>query len=234
MSNNKCKHCRIASLCIPAKLDKKTLKQLDHLEFKSRLLKPGEHLCHQGEHTDKLYAINSGLLKSYTTKKDGQEYVMGFHLPPDLFGWEGIDDKQLTVSVVAIEHSNICEIPIGRITDYIKEIPGLEKQLFHLVSRRIHKDNQALLRTSAEQRVSNFLLQLTANYTQLGFPYYMCKILMTHQDIANYLRIAPETISRIFKSLQNRGLIQVTRKAIYLTDLDTLKQIAQYDGEFVC
>ena len=60
----------------------------------------------------------------------------------------------------------------------------------------------------------------------MGFPYYMCKLIMTHQDIANYLRIAPATISRILHQMQKKGLIVLKKKDIYLNDIDKLNDIA--------
>ena len=225
-TSNKCKHCRISHLCLPARLNKKRIKQLPQLNFKHCLLKPGQHLFRQGEKLDHLYAIRSGILKSYTIQEDGREYVMGFHLPPDLFGWEGIDSNQLSVSVVALDSSNVCQIPLTQLETLLREIPELEAQLLQLVSKRIKNDNLAQLRTSSEQRVASFILHLISHYTLLGYPYYFCKLLMTHQDIANYLRIAPETISRTFHTLQSKGLINLSKKTIYVNDLKKLKEIA--------
>lgn len=226
-TNNKCKSCRISDRCLPGQIDKKILKQLPQLSFKSHILEPGQHLFRQGDLLDCLYTIRSGLLKSYTIQEDGREYTMGFHLPPDLFGWEAIDKNQLSVSVIAIESSNICEIPINQLDDLFREIPKISSQMLQLVSQRIHHDNTAMLRASAEQRVAHFLLQLANRYTQLGYPYYLCKLMMTHQDIANYLRIAPETISRIFHSFKAKGMITISRKSIYLNEMEKLEAIAR-------
>lgn len=226
-TRNKCKHCSVAEICLPAKLKKSSSKLINRLDLKARILKPGEHLFRQGDLINCLYAIRSGILKSYTTLEDGREYIMGFHLPPDLFGWEAIDQNQLSVSVIALDYSNICEIPLEQLEQLTREIPEITTQLLQMVSQRIRNDNVALLRASAEQRVAKFILELNSHYTALGFPYYLCKLTMTHQDIANYLRIAPETISRTFHNLQEKGIIGISRKDIYLNDMNQLKKIAQ-------
>lgn len=227
--SNKCRYCRIAGLCLPAKIDKKSLKKINNLNFNSRVLKPGDYLCRQGELSKHLYALRSGLLKSVTTKSDGQEYIMGFHSPPELFGWESIDEGQKSVSIIALDHSNICEIPVDKITELTQGIPEIERQIFALVSKRIRRDNFNLLRNSAEQRVASFLLQLCEHNTLLGYPYHMCRLKMTHQDIANYLRIAPETISRTFKTLQKKKLLKVVRKKVFLSDIDALRALAEFE-----
>ncbi len=230
--SNKCKYCRLSTLCLPAQVDQQQLKKISELKFNSRVLKPGEYLCRQGELTKNLYALRSGLLKSFTTKADGQEYIMGFHSSPEMFGWEGIDPSQKSLSIIALDHSNVCEIPLEKLATLSGLIPGLEMQVLHLVSQRIRRDNFNLLRTSAEQRVASFLLQLSEHNSLLGYPFYLCKLTMTHQDIANYLRIAPETISRTFRMLQKKGLIKAIRKKVFINDIDGLKRIAEFDIDY--
>ncbi len=226
-TENKCRDCRMASQCLPSKLSSDTLKKIPSLDFKAHVLEPGEHLIRQGEASHCLFAIRAGVLKSYTTLDNGREFVMGFHLPPDLFGWEAIDQQQRTVSIVALDYSNVCEIPISALNALYKEAPEIQSQLLQLVARRIAQDNLALMRSTAEQRVADFILQLSKHYAELGQSYELCNLLMTHQDIANYLRITPETVSRMLHSLQKKGIINVKRRSIYLNDINRLKEVAQ-------
>ena len=226
---NKCKRCRIANLCLPAKLNKSQLKTYDQLRFKSRTLIPGEILCHQGERQDHLYAIRSGVLKSFTTQSDGKDIVMAFHLPPDIFGWEGIDEEHRSTTIVALEYCNVCEIPLQQWEQLTIEIPGLSLQLLQLVSQKFHLDNQKMLKTLVEQRVANFLLRLMSFYRRLGYPHYLCKLPMSYRDIANYLRIAPETITRTFKLLQKKEIIRLSRSSkhkLYIKNFDRLRSVA--------
>jgi len=228
-TTNKCRRCRISHLCITANIDKTKLKTLDQLHFTSHTLNPGDVLCQQGQLQNHLYAVRSGVLKSMLIKPDGKEFVMGFHLPPDIFGWEGINEKHLSTTIVALEHCNVCEIPLDQWEKLVGEIPGLGVQLLRMVSQKVRFDNYKVLKTTAEQRVANFLLQLTMFYRKLGYPEYLCKLPMTHQDIANYLRIAPETISRTFRQLQTKEVIRLSKSSkrkIYIKDFVKLKAIA--------
>ena len=134
---------------------------------------------------------------------------MHFHFPPELFGWEGIDDEQLSFSTVALDYTNVCEIPLDQLKLLVARHPAIQMQLFKLINRTIRNNNIAMLKLSAEQKVTTFILSLSKHFHSLGYPPYLCQLTMTHQDIANYLRIAPETISRILHGLQNKGLINV-------------------------
>ena len=223
-----CQHCPHATYCLPSQVPHTPIL-LNDFQFPSRALKRGEHLCYQGEHLKNLYIIRAGLLKSTITKKNGEEYIMGFYFPPDLFGWEGIDETHRSIAITAIDQSNICVIPTEKMFSLTQQIPTLGTQLLKMISHRIHQDNIALLRTSAHQRVATFLLQLTLRYQQMGFAKNHCHLLMTHQDIANYLRITPNTISRIFHAWQKKKLIQIERHLIYLLDIPNIVMIAEMD-----
>lgn len=215
---NDCQRCAHAPTCLG----------LAALQFPSRLLKRGEHLCYQGQSSQNLYIVRSGILKSYFTKSNGEEFVMGFYLPPDLFGWESISESRHSISIAALDQSNICVVPAEKMFTLTQKNNALGTQLLRMVSRRIHQDNVALLRTTAQQRVTTFLLQLQLRYHQLGFPKQSLQLMMTHQEIANYLRITPCTISRIFHQLQQQKIIHIEKNhVIHLLDMATMQGMAE-------
>lgn len=215
--HNECQHCSRAAVCLG----------FNAFQFSARILKRGEHLCYQGQQSQNLYILRSGVLKSYLTKVNGEEFVMGFYFPPDLFGWEGIDESHRSVSITALEQSNICVIPTEKMFALTQKIPSLGTQLLRMVSRRIQQDNTALLRTTAQQRVATFLLQLELRYQQLGFPKYTLQLTMAHQDIANYLRITPSTISRILHELQGEKIIIIKKQSVQLLNIAAIRLMAE-------
>lgn len=225
---NTCHSCTHASICLPSSRSRFNQPNLlDALQFSSRILKRGEHLCYQGQHSDSLYIVRAGILKSSFTKQNGEEFVIGFYLPPDLFGWEGIDESHRSVSITALDQCNICIIPTEKMFLLTQQMPTLGGQLLQMVSRRIQQDNTALLRTSAQQRVATFLLQLASRYQKMGFPKHSLQLVMTHQDIANYLHITPSTISRIFHELEHKKIIKIVKQGVKLLDTPTLYVIAE-------
>ena len=112
MSKNLCANCQLNNFCITANLNQKNLRLTDDLSFNAKILSPGEHLIRQGEYLTHVYTVRSGCLKSYTVKENGDEYVMGFNFPAQLLGLDAFSKKKSLVSIVALEQSNICEIPI--------------------------------------------------------------------------------------------------------------------------
>lgn len=227
MTINACQHCAQATTCLlkQTPLSNDTIESL--FRFQSRLLKKGEYLCYQGQKSENLYIVRSGMLKSTIIKPNGEAFIMGFYLPPDLFGFEGMDEEHKSVGITALEQSNICIIPADKMQALTQKAPDLTLQLMRMISRRIHQDNIALLRTTADQRVATFLLQFAARYQQLGFSHDAINLAMTHQDLANYLRMTANTISRIFHDWQAKKLIDIRKHMIYLLDVANIRLLAE-------
>lgn len=224
---NACQACVQAPYCLLDRNQLPTETIAQRFQFPARILKKGEHLCYQGQQSENLYIVRTGILKSYITKANGEEFVMGFYFPPDLFGFEGIDEDFQSVSITALEYTNICIIPAKKMQQLVQSSPSLNMQLLRMASRRIHQDNIALLRTSAQQRVATFLLQLAARHAQQGISHNAINLSMTHQDIANYLRMTANTISRIFHEWQEKQLIEIQKHMIFLRDLTNITLIAE-------
>jgi CRP/FNR family transcriptional regulator len=206
-------------------MKKNALKNLEDLSFKARILSPSEHLCRQGDNLQSLFIIRSGLLKSYSIKENGDEFIMGFHFPAQILGWEIFNEGKSKISICAVEESNVCEIPLEQFKALIKSEPEIEWKIFELISKQIQAANEVLLRTSAEQRVAHFLMDLSKQHILQKSPSHVCKTSMTHHDMANYLHIAPETISRIFRRLQNNKIIKVNKKEIMIYDFEKLQNL---------
>lgn len=207
-------------------MDKRLLRSIEHLKFNAKILKPGEHLFRQGEYLSSVYTVRSGSLKSYTIKENGDEYVMGFNFPAQILGLDAFSKKKSLNSLIALEQSNICEISIDHFKQIVQSNPDIQQQIFHLIAKKINVSNEILLRTTATQRVAKFMLNLSKHYTRQGYPYYLIKTVMTHHDIANYLRIAPETLSRLLRKMQQDKIIRVNKRNIYLNEITELQAMS--------
>ncbi len=227
---NYCQQCRMAAFCIPASIDKK--KQKDPLfQFMSRTLKPGESLTHQGEHHEHLFALRQGALKSITTKHNGDEFIMQFHLAPDIFGWEATDPEQKSFQIQALEHSNVCIVPLKKLSEIATAFPEFQQSMLTLIHPRLRRQNEVALRTSAEQRVASFLFDLSKHYAKTGLTHLSCHLPMSRQELANYLRLTPETISRTFKALEKKQIIKVSRNKVQLRNISQLTLLAEAGPE---
>jgi CRP/FNR family transcriptional regulator len=97
------------------------------------------------------------------------------------------------------------------------------------MSREMHDDQVLLMllgKRSADERLAAFLLNLSERYGQRGYSPVEYNLSMSRHDIANYLGLAVETISRWFSRLQDSGIVAVRARNVRLLDLERLRALA--------
>lgn len=227
-SAESCASCRLNELCLPIALNKSEIHQLDAIVERNRPLRKGDHLYRQNDEFKSVYAVRSGSFKSYFLSDNGQSRVTGFYLPGEILGMDGIAGQMYTNSASALEHSSICEIPFSQLEKLSQELPNLQHHFFSIMGNEIAKDQQVhtlLSSFSAKERTASFLLGLSSRYARVSLSPTRFLLSMTRGDIAEYLGMTVETVSRIFTSLQKKGLISVKNREIELLDIDSLRAI---------
>lgn len=227
-ANTSCTSCRLNALCLPLALNKSEIHQLDAIVERNRPYTKGEHVYRQSDEFNSVYAVRSGSFKSYLVSDSGLGRVTGFFLPGEIFGMDGISSKQYASSTAALEHSSICEIPFSQLERLSQELPNLQHHFFAIMGDEIAKDQQIhtlLSSYTAEERTASFLLGLSTRYARVSLSPSRFLLSMTRGDIGEYLGLTVETVSRIFTSLQKKGLISVSNREIELLDIDGLRSI---------
>jgi CRP/FNR family transcriptional regulator len=224
-----CGECSLHDLCLPVGISQSDMERLEQIIKRKRPIQKNDFLFHSGDSLNSLYAIRSGSVKTFSLTDDGQEQILGFHLPGELLGLDAIHDQVHHCSGRALETTSICEVPFEELEELASHIPGLQQQLFRLMSKELQSDESFMMvlgKKTSEERLSNFLLNLSMRFKQRGFSGSEFNLSMSRNDIANYLGLAVETVSRLFTRFQNAGLIEVNRKLITITDMDGLKALA--------
>ena len=106
------------------------------------------------------------------------------------------------------------------------QLPGVQQTLFRLLSRDIGTASLLAGDWSADERMAAFLMGLSRRLEARGFSARRFQLTMGRADIANYLRLAPETVSRVLKRFQDDGLIRVDRREVELLAPDALVAVA--------
>ncbi|GGB89961.1 transcriptional activator protein anr [Marinobacterium zhoushanense] len=224
-----CSTCSLSSLCLPVSLNMTEMERLDDIIEKSRPLKKGEHLFHQGESFSSVYAVRAGTIKSYTLTNEGEEQITGFYFPGELVGMSGVDGVTYPVSAKVLETTTVCEIPFERLDDLAGQMPELRRQMLRTMGKELRDDQQMMMllsKKNAEQRVATFLIKLSTRFRARGYSASQFRLSMSRNEIGNYLGLAVETVSRIFTRFQAMSLIRVDGKEIELVSLSDLYDLA--------
>ncbi len=224
----------MAELCLPRALSPDDMRQFETMVDQRPAMARGNFLYQTGDVCDRLYAVKSGSFKTMISASDGEDQITGFYLPGELFGFDGLADNH-SCSAIALEHSYVCELPLTSIDLLVAKIPNLRRELDRLMAREITADQSMLLqlsRRTAEQRLAAFLVSLSTRFRQRGFSGTEFRLSMSRHDIANYLGLAAETVSRLFKRLKQHHLAFVNGRTIIIHDFEALhRQIHGSGGQ---
>ncbi len=221
-----CSTCAFSQACLSEGMDKTALMDLHVLVEHVGPLHAGDHVFREGDPFEAIAAVRAGTVKTYVVDRDGHEQVLGFHLPGEVIGLNGIDGDRYPCNAVALDTVMLCRFSFPRISVLAARLPGLQQHLFRLMSRDIGRASLLAGDYSADQRMAAFLVGLSRRLAARGFSPDRFQLTMARTDIANYLRLAPETVSRVFKRFQDEGLIQVDRRELELLERTKLETLA--------
>jgi CRP/FNR family transcriptional regulator len=221
-----CSTCAFSESCLSQGMDKAALGDLHVLVDHVGPFHEGEHIFREGDPFTAIAAVRAGTVKTYVVDPDGQEHVLGFFLPGEVIGLNAISQDTYPCNAVALDTTVLCKFSFPKMAMLATRMPGLQAQLFRLLSQDIGKAALLSGDFSADQRMAAFLVSLSRRFASRGFSATRLHLTMTRTDIASYLRLAPETVSRVLRRLQADGLIAVERRELQIADPDRLETLA--------
>jgi len=179
-----------------------------------------------GDRFGAIFAIQSGFFKRTAVLNEGDERITGLYLPGDILGVEGISSYEHPCNAVALETGEVCIIPFVTLEDLAHQVPAVQRGLHRALSRQIARDHtflMSLLSLSSEGRLAAFLLNLSERFTEDGRPPGELRIPLARADIAGFLGLGEETVSRRFSALRRKGLIRVHGRTVQILEPEGLR-----------
>jgi len=223
-----CRNCSVNELCLPAPLHGDDLDRLVGM-LTSGDYERGRHVFNIGDRCRNLYVVQKGSLKSWVTTLHGHVQVLGFHLPGEIIGLDGLDSLRHQSTVEPLEHSVICRLPYEDLENVAARIPSLHRQLLRVISREIIIEHEHIMMMSSRpaiERVALFLQVLAQRRTLRGHPPRLLELSMSRADLANYLALASETVSRMLTTLQTRNFIRLSHRKLEILDPYGLAEVS--------
>ncbi|MFB9069433.1 helix-turn-helix domain-containing protein [Pseudofulvimonas gallinarii] len=221
-----CSTCAFSAACLDQGYDKAALGDLHCLVEHVGPYHEGDVIFREGDPFTAIAAVRAGTVKTYVIDNHGDEHVLGFFLPGEVIGLNAIHPARYPCNAVAMDTVALCRFSFPQMALLATRMPGLQHQLFRLLSEDIGKAALVAGDYSADERVSAFLLTVSRRLAARGLSGRRFHLSMTRSDIGNYLRLAPETVSRVLRRLQNDGILAVERRELEILDLDLLTALA--------
>lgn len=221
-----CTTCVFGRLCLPDGYDKRALADLHCLIEHVGPFHAGDEVFRTGEAFNAIYSVRAGLVKTYVLDDKGREQVLGFYTPGELVGLNAIYPARYPCNAVAVDTVMLCRFSFPAMATLATRIPSIQETLFRLISRDIGTATLGKGDYSAEERLAAFLVNWSERLSSRGYSARRFVLPMQRTDIANYLSLAPETVSRVIRRMTDEGLIEIDRREVELRDRPALERLA--------
>lgn len=227
-ANNTCAKCSSKLRCLPSGLDERGLAQLDRIIGKRHWVERNELLVRVGEPFHCLYIIHGGQFKTFRDNAHGKQHVMGFHMAGEILGMNAISTGIHDSNAMAFEDSEVCEVPFAQLQILCASIPALQQHFHRILSEEINRDQRVMrfLGSSAELRFATFLLDLSNRFAARGYSRHDFTVLMSREDIGNYIGLTMESVSRLMSKFRRQGWISTDGKDLHILDHAAIAALA--------
>jgi CRP/FNR family nitrogen fixation transcriptional regulator len=200
------------------------LKSLDQLAVMT-LCHRGQEICSQGRPADHWYCVISGAARRCIIRLDGRRQIVDLLLPGDVFGFTSGEEYDYTVEAVA-EGTVVASYPRRRVEMLADADPQLAREIrkiAFLALARLQTQLLILGRITALEKVGSFILEMATRLSAergntVALP-------MSRYDIADYLAVSVETVSRALTDLKQRGVIKFSgTRIVRIIDRDALEE----------
>lgn len=227
---HQCDQCMVSSLCLSRGLNREDRAAFKEIVSGSRIARRNEAISQQGQPLKTLMVVRSGSVKRVMHSPNGEQHLLSFHLPGHVIGFDAMASGIHPAMTIALETSSLCLLPVRALESLCSRNPAIQQRVMQASALCIiegHERARLLSRRAAEQRIAGFLMLLARHQGARRLNAQSFDLPMARQDIANYLCLAFETVSRVLTGLAAAGVIEVHNRSLNIVDPVRLAEIAE-------
>src|ERR1700754_703223 len=224
-STNSCEDCSVRLFSVCGALESSELEELDKIS-QHRAFAAKTVLFAQDALAGAVFNVTEGIVRLHKSLPDGRRQIVGFALPGDFLGLALMD--RYSVAAEAVTEVRACRFVRSAFLAYVDQRPHLLRRLHEFAGHELSlaQDQMLLLgRRTAEEKVAAFLLNLQARYSRIGALSVNVPLPMSRQDIADYLGLTFETVSRTLTKLAREKALVVVPDGVRLLSTEKLEQL---------
>lgn len=228
--NEGCSSCSLRKTCIPSNFNARQVMQFEHLVKGKRRVACHASLYRKHDKLGMLYVVRFGQFKLLAGGLVSEQTVVGFHMPGDLVGLDAIATGRHNFRLMALEDSEVCEIPFSAMTELMGAEPSMQTHVLQRMSEALsHEYRRSFLLATAsiDERFASFLLRLGEKYARFGYSDKSFRLSMSRGDIGNFLGTTVESISRMVARFNRQGAVSIRGRMVELRDLPFLQAVGR-------
>lgn len=223
-----CESCGLWRICFPGRATASTGRPARRVRIRKLRFASGKALYRHGDEVESFYMIRSGCIKEIDESAHGRSSVINFVLPGEMLSLQSLGKARAATTSIAVVPSFVCCVPWAGFNRLCADSPRVANEFMRLIARTGAQAREllTLIRDrDAIERVAGFLLNLSGRLQVRGVRGREFRLSMNRDDIAGYLGLRSETVSRCFTELGRRGLIAVHAKRVQLVQPAELRRV---------
>lgn len=230
-----CGRCGSRQRGVCSVLDEDQLTTLSDVSSDSHL-KSGEEVFLEGNQVDDIVVVKHGAVAVYRLMEDGRRSIARFMFDGDILGVALEGDASQTVR--ALNDTVLCRLPRSRFMSSLEDSSDMSTQMVTMMSSELKIAQEQLLalgRKTAAERLAGFFIWLSFKAAMREGNQFILTLPMSRTDIADYLGLTIETVSRTFAKFRREGLIELKgTQTVHVRDVDSLAEVAGLDDLTAC
>jgi CRP/FNR family transcriptional regulator len=221
-----CEDCRVRLFSVCGALESSELDELDRISH-GRNFPAKTMIFEQGALAGSVFNVTEGIVRLFKSLPDGRRQIVGFALPGDFLGL-ALQDRY-GVTAEAVTAVRVCRFVRSAFLGFVDGRPHLLRRLHEFAGHELSlaQDQMLLLgRRSADEKIAAFLLNLQGRYGRIGATSVTVPLPMSRQDIADYLGLTIETVSRTMTKFERERLLVIVPDGVRLLDRPQLVRMA--------
>lgn len=223
-----CQACGVRALSICSALTDEELASLEAIH-REQTYAAAEVVFFEGDPARHVYNVTQGTVRLSKLLADGRRLVTGFLLPGDFLGLARNESYSYTAE--AVDDVTLCRFAFTDFEALFKRFPQLERRLLARASNELAEAQEQMLllgRKSPAEKLASFLLRMRAKAVQVGQPPNPLRLSMRRSDIADYLGMTTETVSRTFTKFRSDGYLKLPDpNTVVFKDLEKLAELTE-------
>lgn len=206
-----------------------SMLELASLPVLTRRVRAGDALFHEGSAAEALHFVRAGSFKIVRTAEDGYEQVLGFADRAEVLGFDALCTATHPSAAIALEDASVFGLHLRDFFELGEHGASLHRLVYRAASSALASRGDladVMAAVAAEVRLARFLMQLSRRMAERGQSPRRFHLRMTRRDIASYLGVAHETVSRSFGVLARLGVVRVDNREVEVMDMAALHAFA--------
>ncbi|MCB1581833.1 MAG: cyclic nucleotide-binding domain-containing protein [Marinicella sp.] len=228
--SSNCGDCELCTKMVDnrrVRIQSEEIKAIENIIDSHIMIEKNQTVFKAGATFQHLYTVHSGMFKSVYLTQQGDERIVDIFIPGQVMGFDGIHEGKYKTTVKAVSSGSYCVIPFYPLQELAMKHRDIQNRVMKMMSEKIIQFEIVHSEYNAKQKLVSFVKDVSDLYYSRGFSASQFPFQVSQRDLANYLGLAEETLSRTFTKLKKNNILALADQQITIIDMPRFLQILE-------